>query len=257
MEHILLPNSITFEQTDRPNVGKLVITPCQQGYGTTLSNALRRVLLSSLPGAAVESVKMDGVQHEFSAIEGVKEDMVEITLNLKQLAVICHTDGPVMLALKKKGKGPVTAGDFEKNADVEIVNPELVLMHVTDDKKNINMEIMIGMGRGYVPVSEKETKSLDLGTIVIDSLYTPIRDIGYSVENTRVGDVTDYEKLSMTIETNGTVTPKAAVEQATKILMDHFALVLDANETRSSVKKEDEAEEVSEDTDKEQENNEA
>lgn len=226
MEHILLPTSISVEATDNPHVGQLVISPFQQGYGTTVGNALRRVLLSSLPGAAIESVKIDGVQHEFGAIEGVKEDMVEVILNLKEVAVKLHTDGPLILKLSKKGTGDVLAGDFEKNADVEIANPKLKLMTITSDR-TIDMEVIIGKGRGYVAAGEKETKNLDLGTIVIDSLYTPIRDVGYKVENTRVGDVTDYEKLTMTIETNGTMTPEDAVQQATKILMDHFAVMLD------------------------------
>ena len=229
MEDILLPTTIEFTDGDQPNVGKVVITPCQKGYGTTLGNALRRVLLSSLPGAAIESVKIDGVQHEFSAIEGVQEDVVEIILNLKQVAVRCFSDEPVILSLSKKGKGDITAADFEKNSDVEIVNPDLKIMTVTDAKKEINMEVVIGKGRGYVPVEEKDSKSMDLGTIAIDSLYTPIRDVGYNVESTRVGDVVDYEKLILNIETNGTITPKRAVEQATKILMDHFSLILDVS----------------------------
>ncbi len=227
MEHILLPTIIEFIDTDQRNVEKVIITPCHQGYGTTLGNALRRVLLSSLPGAAVESVKINGVQHEFSTIEGVKEDVVEIILNLKLLAVKLFTDTPVTLILRKKGKGEVTAADFEKNADVEIVSNDLKIATITNDKKILEMEVIINRGRGYVPVEEKDAKNLDLGTILIDSLYTPIRDIGYNVELTRVGDVTDYEKLTLTIETNGTISPKEAVQQATTILMDHFALVLD------------------------------
>lgn len=227
MEDILLPTTIEFTDGEQPNIGKVVITPCQKGYGTTLGNALRRVLLSSLPGAAIESVKIDGVQHEFSAIDGVQEDVVEIILNLKQVAVRCFSNEPVVLSLTKKGKGDITAADFEKNSDIEIVNPDLKIMTVTDTKKEINMEVVIGKGRGYVPVEEKDSKNMDLGTIVIDSLYTPIRDIGYNVESTRVGDVVDYEKLVLNIETNGTITPKKAIEQSTKILMDHFSLILD------------------------------
>ncbi|PIR74414.1 MAG: DNA-directed RNA polymerase subunit alpha [Candidatus Magasanikbacteria bacterium CG10_big_fil_rev_8_21_14_0_10_47_10] len=251
MEHILLPDAITFETTDKPNVGRLILSPCQQGYGTTLGNALRRVLLSSLPGAAVESVRINGVQHEFSAVEGVSEDMVQIILNLKQLAVISHVDAPVTLHIKKKGKGLITAADFEKNSDVEIVNPDLTLCTVTDAGTNIEMDVMIGKGRGYVSVSEKETKDLDLGTIMIDSLYTPIRDVGYKVENTRVGDVTDYEKLVMTIETNGTMTPKESVEQATRILMDHFAVILDMHEQNDM--SEDKADETNDEVAEEEE----
>ncbi len=227
MEDILLPTTIEFTDGEQPNIGKVVITPCQKGYGTTLGNALRRVLLSSLPGAAIESVKIDGVQHEFSAIDGVQEDVVEIILNLKQVDVRCFSNEPVVLSLTKKGKGDITAADFEKNSDIEIVNPDLKIMTVTDAKKEINMEVVIGKGRGYVPVEEKDSKNMDLGTIVIDSLYTPIRDIGYNVESTRVGDVVDYEKLVLNIETNGTITPKKAIEQSTKILMDHFSLILD------------------------------
>lgn len=237
MEHITLPSTIQFQAGDRPNTGMMLVTPCHQGYGTTLGNALRRVLLSSLPGAAVESVKVAGVQHEFSAVPGVKEDMIEIILNLKQMAVKVFSDTPVTLHFKKKGTGTVTADDFEKNADVEIINPELMLATMTDAKIPLEMDITVGKGFGYVPVSEKETRDLDLGTIAIDSLYTPIRDVGYHVEMTRVGDVTNYEKLTMTIETNGTVAPEEAVHQATNILMQHFALILETEETNGTKKK--------------------
>lgn len=228
MEQIFLPTSVEFLGTGNPNVGKVVITPCHQGYGTTLGNALRRVLLSSLPGAAVESVKITGASHEFSALTGVLEDVVEIILNLKQMAVKSHSEQPVTLTLSKKGVGEVLAGDFSKNSDIEIANPELKIATITDKNFTLEMDITIGHGRGYVPVSEKETTQLSLGTIAIDSLYTPIRDVGYQVEMTRVGDVTDYEKLTLTIETNGTVAPKDALSQATKILMDHFSLVLNS-----------------------------
>ena len=226
MEHILLPTSITVEDSGNPHAASLVVSPCQQGYGTTIGNALRRVLLSSLPGAAVESLKIDGVQHEFGAVEGVQEDVVEIMLNVKQIAVTSHSDDPVVLQLNKKGVGPVVAGDFEKNSDVDIVNPDLVLCNITDEKKELKMEVVVARGMGYVQASQKETANLDLGTILVDSLYTPVSDVGYSVENTRVGDITDYEKLVLRIETNGTVSPKDAICQATQILMDHFGEIL-------------------------------
>jgi len=235
MDHILLPSTIEVTDGDRPHVGQVVITPCQQGYGTTLGNALRRVLLSSLPGAAVESMKIHGVQHEFDGIDGVQEDVIEIILNLKQVAVHLHADESVVLSLKKKGPGAFTAGDFEKNSDVEIVNPELVIMNVTTDRE-IEMEITIGKGSGYVMVSEKETGHLDLGTIAIDSLYSPIRDVGYKVEMTRVGDITDYEKLTVTVETDGTITVKEAFAQTTKILMDHLSLIIDAVSSQDAPK---------------------
>src|SRR3989338_4586651 len=228
MEYIQFPTSVEFLDGKEPNTGLVSITPCQQGYGATLGNALRRVLLSSLPGAAAESIRIEGVQHEFSAIPGVLEDVIQIILNVKLIAARVHGDEPVTITLSKKGTGDVTIGEFEKNANVEIINPELKILTVTDDAAQINMEITIGKGSGYMPVVEKNTKELPLGTIAIDSLYTPIRDVGYDVELTRVGEVTDYEKLTMTIETNGTITPKDAMSHATKILMDHFALILDA-----------------------------
>ena len=233
MDYILLPSTIEFRETGDKNTGELVVTPCHQGYGTTLGNSLRRVLLSSIEGSAVEAVKIDGIQHEFSAIEGVLEDVIEVTLNLKQLAVISHSDEPIILTLKKSGKGDVTAADFEKNSDIEIINPELKIATITSDKKELTLEVIIGKGLGYVPAAEKESKHLDLGTIVMDSFYSPIKDVGYFVENTRVGDVTDYEKLVIRIETNGTISPREAVDRATKILMDHYSLVLDASGTAS------------------------
>lgn len=237
MDYILLPSTIEFRETGDKNIGELVITPCHQGYGTTLGNSLRRVLLSSIEGSAVEAVKIDGAQHEFAAIDGVLEDVIEITLNLKQLAVISHSDEPVVLTLTKKGKGDVTAADFAKNADIEVINPELKIATVTSDKKEFTLEVIIGKGLGYVPAAEKESKHLDLGTIVMDSFYSPIKDVGYSVENTRVGDVTDYEKLVIRIETNGTISPKEAVERATKILMDHYSLVLEVSGTAPGASK--------------------
>lgn len=228
MEHILLPSTIEFRETDNANVGKLVLTPCHQGYGTTLANALRRVLLSSIPGAAVEAVKIDGVSHEFSAIPGIQEDVIEVILNLKQLAIRSFSDSPVKLTLTKKGKGEITAADFEKNADVEIVNTDLKICTSNEDKKTFSMEVIIGKGLGYVTAAEKNSKNLDLGTMLIDSFYSPVKDVGYNIANTRVGDITDYEELTLNIETNGTITPKSAVSQATEIILNHFNLILNA-----------------------------
>ncbi|MCB9798154.1 DNA-directed RNA polymerase subunit alpha [Candidatus Nomurabacteria bacterium] len=228
MENVFQPVSIEFNDTDQQNIGQVVITPCSTGFGTTIGNSLRRVLLSSLPGAAVESVRIEGVQHEFSAIEGVQEDVIEVILNLKQLAARSHADGPVTLSLSKKGKGPVTAADFEKNADIEIANEDLVIANITDDSKTLDMQITIGNGFGYIPVSEKETQDLDLGTIAIDSLYTPIRDVGYKVDSTRVGDITNYEKLTLTVETNGTISPAEAVKNASSVLVEHFNSIIEA-----------------------------
>ncbi|MFA7314755.1 MAG: DNA-directed RNA polymerase subunit alpha [Candidatus Magasanikbacteria bacterium] len=245
MDYILLPSTIEFKDTEKLNTTELIITPCHQGYGTTVGNSLRRVLLSSIEGAAVEAMKVIGVQHEFSSIEGIMEDVIEISQNLKQMAIISHSDSPVTLSLTRKSKGEIKAGDFGKNSDIEIVNPDLKIATMTDDKKEFNLEIIIGKGLGYVPVSEKESKNLDLGTILVDSFYSPVKDVGYKVENTRVGDITDYEKVTLTIETNGTVAPKETVERATKILMDHYSLILESS-TSVAVKKEKKAKKESE-----------
>ncbi len=233
MENLLLPSKVEFMEGATPNSSTVIVTPCFYGYGTTLGNSLRRVLLSSLPGAAAEAFKIKGVQHEFSAVEGVKEDVVEIMLNLKQLAVKVFTDEPIVLNLTKKGPGKVTAKDIEKNSNVEIINKDMVIANLTANK-TLEMEIIVGKGRGFKPVEEKDRKTYDLGTIVIDSIYTPIRDVGYKVEYTRLGDITDYEKLILNIETNGTISPSEALHQATQILMDHFMIVLNSVEQNAA-----------------------
>lgn len=227
MEKFLLPSKVEFQDGASAHAGNVVIMPCYHGYGTTLGNAFRRVLLSSLPGAAVEHFKIKGVQHEFSTVDGVKEDVLQIMLNLKQLVVRVFADDPVTLTLKKKGPGPVTARDIEKNSSVEVVNPELVIANLTG-KKDFDMEIVVGKGRGFKPVEEKDKKNYDLGTVVVDSVYTPVRDVGYKVEYTRVGDITNYERLIISIETNGTITPQEAMRQSTEILMNHFSIILEA-----------------------------
>ncbi len=226
MENFLLPSKVEFQEGQTPNSGSVVITPCYHGYGTTLGNALRRVLLSSLPGSAVEHFKVKGVSHEFSTVEGVKEDAMEMMLNLKQLAVKIFTDETVVLNLVKKGPGVVTAADFVANSNVEIVNPDLVIAHLTS-AKTLDIDVTVGKGRGYKPVEEKDKQNYDLGTIVMDSVYTPVKDVGYKVEYTRVGDITNFERLTINIETNGTIAPKDALLQSTQILISHFNIILD------------------------------
>lgn len=225
MENILLPSKISFENGERPNEGILVVEPCFYGYGTTLGNALRRVLLSSLPGAAVTAVKIKGVSHEFQAIENVKEDALEIILNLKMLRLKVFSDESIVLKLNANGAKTITAGDLTPNADVEIMNPELVIAHLTDAKSSFDMEITVRKGRGYSTTEERLGESHDLGTIAIDALFSPVRNVGYHVVNTRVGDITNYDKLIMNIETDGTITPKQAVEQSSKILIDYFSIL--------------------------------
>jgi len=220
-----LPSKVEFKSGETELTGALVVTPCFHGYGTTLGNALRRVLLSSLSGGAVEAFKIKGTQHEFTTVEGVQEDVVEIILNLKQLAVKVYGDESVTLNLVKKGPGPVTGADIESNSNAEVISKDLLICNLTTNK-TLEMEIIVGKGRGFVPVEEKDKKNYPLGTIVIDSVYTPVKDVGYHVEYTRVGDITNYEKLTVNIETNGTISPQDAVSQSVKILIDHFSIIL-------------------------------
>lgn len=231
MENILLPHSITVAPGDQPNTAVLTVEPCYYGYGTTLGNALRRVMMSSLPGAAVTAVKMKGATHEFQSISNVKEDVLQIILNLKTLRIKCFSEEPVKLHLHVKGAKTVTAADFEGNSDVEIVNPNLTLCTLTDDKADFEMEVIIERGRGYSPTEERKTEAGELGMIAIDALFSPVRNVGYRVENTRVGDITNYDKLIMSIETDGTIEPEAAINQAVTILLDHFAVLKPKGET--------------------------
>ncbi len=229
MESILLPSKISFTKGDRPNEGVLTVEPCTQGYGTTIGNALRRVLLSSLPGAAVTAVRIKGVDHEFSTIPYVKEDALEVILNLKSLRVKSHSEEPVKLTLSVKGEKAVTAADFEKNADVEIANPEHVIATLTDAAGSLEMEITVTPGRGYRSTEERGKEKLDIGTIAIDALFSPVVSVSYKVEATRVGERTDYDKLILSIETDGTVDAADACKQAVKILLDHFNLLQDVS----------------------------
>ena len=226
MDNILLPSSIRFEAGERPFEGTLIVEPCFHGYGTTLGNALRRVLLSSLTGAAVTAVKIKGVSHDFQPIENVKEDALKIILNLKMLRLKVFSDQPVKLTLKASGEKTVTASDIEANAEVEVMNPDLEIATLTDKKATLEMELTVGRGRGYLPTEERINEHHDIGTIAIDALFSPVRNVGYRVENTRVGEITNYDKLIMTIETDGTITAEQAVRESAKVLIDHFSLLL-------------------------------
>jgi DNA-directed RNA polymerase subunit alpha len=229
MEEILLPSKIELTPGKSDREATLTVEPCFQGYGTTLGNALRRVMLSSLPGAAVTAVKIKGAQHEFSAIPGVKEDVLEIVLNLKGLRLRVFSDETVRLSLKSSGDKNITAADIEKTQDVEIMNPDLHIATMTDKNADFEMEIFISKGRGFVTTEERAKEKQELGVIAIDSIFTPVREVGYKVENVRVGEITNYDQLVMTIETDGTITPDEAVDQTVKILLDHFSLILHRN----------------------------
>jgi DNA-directed RNA polymerase subunit alpha len=224
MENIPLPNKIDFKELGN-NKFQIAISPLYPGYGVTLGNTLRRIMLSSLRGAAVIAVKIKGVDHEFSTIPNVKEDVIEIILNLKQLRLKVHTDEPVTLELKVKGEKDVKAGDFKKNSDVEVVNPDLHLATLDNKSADLEMEVVVSTGRGYVPVEQREHEKLDIGMIAVDAIYTPIKLVNYDVKNVRVGQITNYDDLIITVETDGTTTGQEALDEASKILFDHFSLL--------------------------------
>lgn len=233
VQNIDLPAKIEFSKlTDRE--ATLVVEPLFPGYGTTIGNALRRVLLSSLPGAAVTAVKIKGVDHEFSTLPDVKEDVVEIILNLKKLRLTVHSDQAIKLVLKKTGAGAVLAKAIETPSEVEIVNQDQLIATLTSKQAKLDMEITVQAGRGYVPVEQRDKEKLDIGTIAVDAIFSPIRSVSFQVENIRVGQMTDYDKISMQIRTDGTVPPKEAVDQAAKILVDHFSLFTDVQAERET-----------------------
>jgi DNA-directed RNA polymerase subunit alpha len=207
------------------NKATFAIEPLYSGYGMTLGNSLRRVILSSLGGAAVTAVKIDSVSHEFSTIDGVKEDVVEIILNLKKVRFRVFSDEPQFLMLTTSGKGAVTAADIKVSSDVEVVNPDQLIATLDNAKVKLGMEIKVEKGRGYVPVEHREGEKLEVGMIAVDALYSPVQRVRYNVENTRVGQVTDLDRLVLEVETDGTVTPHDAVRQAAEILVEHFQVV--------------------------------
>ena len=218
------------EMQESNHYAKFELEPLERGFGTTIGNALRRVLLSSLPGSAVTTVKIDGVMHEFQKIEGVVEDVTGIVLALKKLVVKNYSEEEQTLRLVKSTEGVVTAADFEKNADIEIMNPDLVICNLVNGGK-ISMEVTINNGRGYVPAAENKAKLTEnkIGIIAIDSSYSPIELVKYEVLNTRVGQDESYDKLVMEVSTNGSMTPEEAMALGAKILIEHFNIVADLN----------------------------
>ena len=224
------PNIEVFTQDDDSTYGKFTLEPLERGFGTTLGNSMRRVLLSSLPGYAIKSVKIDGVLHEFSTIPGVKEDVTEIVLNLKSGIIKINGDGPKTVYIDASGEGEVTAGDIKGDSEIEIFNPELHIATLDKDAK-LTMEMTVDNGRGYVS-SERNKQELEppIGVIAIDSIYSPVNKVNFTVENTRVGQRIDYDKLTLEVWTNGTISAKEAVSLAAKILNDHLKLFIDLSE---------------------------
>ncbi len=241
MDKITLPSSVHIESGKSPNLATVVIEPCFPGYGTTLGNALRRVLLSSMPGAAITAFKLKGALHEFTTIPHVKEDVVEICLNLKNVRLRVFSAEPVRLHLKAKGERAVTAGDIAKSSDVEVVNPDHLIATITDGAGEIDLELMVGQGRGYVPTEAREREELEVGMIAVDAIYTPVRNVGFQVESVRVGQMTNWDKLVLQIETDGSILPAQAVREATQVLLEQFGFIHEQISGTASASSEPEA----------------
>ena len=227
------PRIECLETPEDDSYGKYVVEPLERGYGTTLGNSLRRILLSSLPGTAVTTVKIAGIQHEFSTIPGIKEDVTEIILNIKGIVAKLHTQRAKTVYIEASGEGEVTAGDIKPDSEVEILNPELHIATLSADA-SLSMELTIDHGRGYMSAERNKLQQSIIGVIPIDSIYTPIHRVNYTVENTRVGNVTDFDKLTIEVWTNKTISARNAVSLGAKILCDHFTLFTDLSDSISN-----------------------
>ena len=233
MVEIEKPRIECIDSQDDVSYGKYIVEPLERGYGTTLGNSLRRILLSSLPGTAATSIKIAGVQHEFSTVPGVKEDVTEIVLNVKKIIAKLHCQGTKTVYIDAAGECEVTAGDIKADGEVEILNPEQHICSLGPDA-SFNMEITLSHGRGYVPSDKNKTPNMPIGTIAVDSIYTPVYKVNYTVENTRVGNMTDYDKLTLEVWTDSTISASDAVSLGAKILSDHLSLFTNLSETVAS-----------------------
>lgn len=244
MQIVSLPQKPKYTKIDDFS-GKFEILGCYPGYGTTLGNALRRVLLSSLEGAAVSAAKIKGVSHEFSTIDGVMEDAVQIILNLKKIRFKMDGSEPVRVVLKSKGEGKVTAGDIKCPAGIEVVNKDLVLATITDKKVELEMELEVTKGLGYVPIEQQEREEKEIGVIAIDAVYTPMKRVNYEIENMRVGKRTDYNKITLEIVTDGSITPEEAFTKSVEILVNQFSTLVELEKAvKTAPTQEAEVEEV-------------
>ena len=233
MVEIEKPRIECIDSQEDVSYGKYIVEPLERGYGTTLGNSLRRILLSSLPGTAATSIKIAGVQHEFSTVPGVKEDVTEIVLNVKKIIAKLHCQGTKTVYIDAAGECEVTAGDIKADGEVEILNPEQHICSLGPDA-SFNMEITLGHGRGYVPSDKNKTPNMPIGTIAVDSIYTPVYKVNYTVENTRVGNMTDYDKLTLEVWTDSTISARDAVSLGAKILSDHLSLFTNLSEAVAS-----------------------
>ena len=242
MIEIEKPRIESIVASDDGKYGKYVIEPLERGYGTTLGNSLRRILLSSLPGVSATSIKIDGVLHEFSTVPGVVEDVTEIILNVKELSLNLHSEGQKIVYIDTNKEGPVTAADIIVDSDVEVLNPEMHIATLNGDHR-FYMEIVINKGRGYVSADKNKLQGQPIGVIPVDSIYTPVKKVNYTVENTRVGQITDYDKLTLEVWTDGSIKPDEAISLGAKILSEHLNLFIDlsdnAKHTEIMVEKEE------------------
>ncbi|MCL2253332.1 MAG: DNA-directed RNA polymerase subunit alpha [Lachnospiraceae bacterium] len=245
------PNIEVAEISEDKRYGRFIVEPLERGYGTTLGNSLRRIMLSSLPGAAVSQVKIEGVLHEFSSITGVKEDVTEIIMNIKDIAVRNNSESNEQKTafLEFEGEGIVRASDIQADSEIEILNPDLVIASLCGKDAKLYMELTISKGRGYVAAEKNKSEDLPIGVVAIDSIYTPVERVNVTVENTRVGQITDYDKLTLDVFTNGTLVPDEAVSLAAKVLSEHLSLFINLSENAKTAevmveKDEDEKEKV-------------
>ena len=231
------PNIEIAEISEDKRYGRFVVEPLERGYGTTLGNSLRRIMLSSLPGTAVSQVKIEGVLHEFSSIPGVKEDVTEIIMNIKELALRNNSksDEPKTAYLEFEGEGPVRASDIHFDSDIEVMNPDLVIANLNGNGSKLYMELTITNGRGYVGSDKNKNEDTPIGVIAVDSIYTPIERVNMKVENTRVGQVTDFDKLTLDVYTNGTLDPDEAVSLAAKVLSEHLNLFVNLSDAANDI----------------------
>lgn len=244
------PNIEVVEISEDKKYGRFVVEPLERGYGTTLGNSLRRIMLSSLPGAAVSQVKIEGVLHEFSSIPGVKEDVTEIVMNIKSLSIRNNSESnePKKAYIEFEGEGVVKASDIQVDSDIEILNPDLTIATLSGGKTSkLYMELVITKGRGYISADKNKTDDTPIGVIAIDSIYTPVERVNLTVENTRVGQITDFDKLTLDVYTNGTLGPDESVSLAAKVLSEHLGLFVDLSENAKNaevmVEKEDDEKE--------------
>ncbi|MEY4879001.1 MAG: hypothetical protein RJB62_470 [Pseudomonadota bacterium] len=234
-QELIKPQKLKVEASaDMPHRANLTAEPLERGFGLTLGNALRRVLLSSLQGAAVTAIQIDGVLHEFSSIPGVREDVTDIVLNVKQIALRMHAEGPKRLSLRADGPGEVTAGQIAATADIEVLNPNLVLCTL-DEGVQLRMELTVNTGKGYVPADRNRPEDAPIGLMPVDSLFSPVKKVSYKVENTREGQILDYDKLAMQVETNGAISAENAVAYAARILQDQLQVFINFEEPKERV----------------------